>query len=164
MSPEGSAVNFYSPCLTDGLFARHRSPSGWDPLYLTGSINAANAPNDSPAAQDVDRRLVVPRHLLRNSMHVPDNLSRRRPRTEQIVWKYVRDKRRQPANTGRCRWCFPSDIEALDTKPVSTNNFVTIDKDAEAKPPELKRRTREWVHPAQNHHVDHLAFVGQWPK
>ena len=52
-------------------------------------------------------------------------------------------------------------VEALDTKPVSTNNFVTIDKDAEAKPPELKRRTREWVHPAQNHNVDHLAFVGQ---
>jgi alpha-1,3-glucan synthase len=57
----------------------------------------------------------------------------------------------------------PTDIAALDAKPVSTRN-VAIDQDAEAKRPELKRQAQEWAHLAQNPNADLFVFVGRWPK
>jgi alpha-1,3-glucan synthase len=57
----------------------------------------------------------------------------------------------------------PSDIEALDAKPVSTKN-VTIDQESEAKRPELKRQAQEWAHIAQNPKSDLFVFVGRWSK
>ena len=57
----------------------------------------------------------------------------------------------------------PSDIEALDAKPVSTKD-VMIDQDAEAKRPELKRQAQEWANLAQNPNADLFVFVGRWSK
>ena len=55
----------------------------------------------------------------------------------------------------------PSDIEALDVKPVSTKN-VTVDQEAEAKRLEFKRQVQEWAGIAQNPQSDFFVFVGRW--
>ena len=57
----------------------------------------------------------------------------------------------------------PTDIEALDAKPVSTKN-VAIDQEAEAKRPELKRQAQEWAGIAQDPRSDLFVFVGRWSK
>ena len=58
---------------------------------------------------------------------------------------------------------YPSDVEALDTKPVSTKN-VTVDEGAEAKRPEFKRQAQEWAGIAQTANPDLFVFVGCWSK
>ena len=57
----------------------------------------------------------------------------------------------------------PSDVEALDAKPVSTKN-VAVDREAEAKRPENKRQAQEWAHIAQNPNSNLFVFVGRWSK
>ena len=57
----------------------------------------------------------------------------------------------------------PTDIEALDVKPVSTKNVV-IDLEVEAKRPELKRQAQEWAGIAQDPRSDLFVFVGRWSK
>ena len=57
----------------------------------------------------------------------------------------------------------PSDVEALDAKPVSTKN-VTVDQAAEAKRPEFKRQAQEWAGIAQTANSDLFVFVGCWSK
>ena len=57
----------------------------------------------------------------------------------------------------------PSDVEALDAKPVSTKN-VTVDQAAEAKRPEFKRQAQEWAGIAQTANSDLFVFVGRWSK
>ncbi|KAF9649034.1 UDP-Glycosyltransferase/glycogen phosphorylase, partial [Thelephora ganbajun] len=57
----------------------------------------------------------------------------------------------------------PSDIEALDTKPVSTKD-VAIGQEAEAEWPELKRQAQEWAGIVQNPESDLFVFVGRWSK
>jgi len=57
----------------------------------------------------------------------------------------------------------PTDIKALDTKPVSTKN-VAIDQEAEAKRPELGRQAQEWAGIAQEPRSDSFVFVGRWSK
>ena len=57
----------------------------------------------------------------------------------------------------------PSDVEALDAKPVSTKN-VAVDREAEAKRPEFKRQAQEWAHIAQNPNSNLFVFVGRWSK
>jgi len=57
----------------------------------------------------------------------------------------------------------PSDIEALDAKPVSTKN-IAVDQEAESKRPEFKRQAQEWAGIAQNPNSDLFVFVGRWSK
>ena len=57
----------------------------------------------------------------------------------------------------------PSDIEALDAKPVSMKN-VAISQAAEATRPEFKRQVQEWAGIAQNPKSDLSVFVGRWSK
>jgi len=57
----------------------------------------------------------------------------------------------------------PTDIEALDAKPVSTKN-VAIDQEAEAKRPDFKRQAQEWAGIAQDPRSDLFVFVGRWSK
>ena len=57
----------------------------------------------------------------------------------------------------------PTDVEALDAQPVSTKD-VTIDQDAEARRPELKRLAQEWADITQNPNADLFVFVGRWSK
>jgi alpha-1,3-glucan synthase len=56
----------------------------------------------------------------------------------------------------------PSDIEALDSKPISTKD-VKVDEAAEAKRPEAKRQAQEWAGIAQNPKSDCscLSVVGR---
>ena len=57
----------------------------------------------------------------------------------------------------------PTDVEALDAKPVSTKN-VAVDLEAEAKRPGLKKQAQEWAGIAQNPNSDLFVFVGRWSK
>ncbi|KAF9642045.1 UDP-Glycosyltransferase/glycogen phosphorylase, partial [Thelephora ganbajun] len=57
----------------------------------------------------------------------------------------------------------PSDIKALDAKPVSTKD-ITVDQEAEAKRPEFKRQAQERARIAQNPKSDLFVFVGRWSK
>ena len=57
----------------------------------------------------------------------------------------------------------PSDVEALDAKPVSTKD-VAVDQVAESKRPEFKRQAQEWANIAQNPNADLFVFVGRWSK
>jgi alpha-1,3-glucan synthase len=57
----------------------------------------------------------------------------------------------------------PSDIAALDEKPIDMMN-VEIDQDAESKRPELKRQAQEWAKIAQDPKADLFVFVGRWSK
>ncbi|KAF8758339.1 glycoside hydrolase family 13 [Rhizoctonia solani] len=57
----------------------------------------------------------------------------------------------------------PSDIAALDEKPVDMMN-VEIDQDAESKRPELKRQAQEWANIKQDPKADLFVFVGRWSK
>ena len=57
----------------------------------------------------------------------------------------------------------PSDVEALDTKPVSAKN-VMVDQAAEAKRPEFKRQAQEWAGIAQTANSDLFVFVSRWSK
>jgi hypothetical protein len=57
----------------------------------------------------------------------------------------------------------PSDIEALDLKPISTKD-AKVDEAAEAKRPEARRQAQEWAGIAQNPKSDWFVFVGRWSK
>lgn len=57
----------------------------------------------------------------------------------------------------------PSDIEALDEKPVDLAN-IQIDQAAEAARPELKRQAQEWAGIKQDPKSDLFVFVGRWSK
>jgi alpha-1,3-glucan synthase len=57
----------------------------------------------------------------------------------------------------------PSDIAALDEKPVESRN-IEIDEAAEAARPELKRQAQEWAGIKQDPHSDLFVFVGRWSK
>jgi alpha-1,3-glucan synthase len=57
----------------------------------------------------------------------------------------------------------PSDIGALDSKPISTKD-VKVDEAAEAKRPEAKRQAQEWAGIVQNPKSDLFVFVGHWSK
>jgi len=57
----------------------------------------------------------------------------------------------------------PSDIEALDEKPVDLAH-IQIDKEAEALRPELKRQAQEWAGIKQDPKADLFVFVGRWSK
>ena len=57
----------------------------------------------------------------------------------------------------------PSDIAALDEKPVDMAN-VAIDQNAEALRPEFKRQAQEWAGIAQDPKADLFVFVGRWSK
>ena len=57
----------------------------------------------------------------------------------------------------------PSDIEALDEKPVDLVH-IEIDRAAEAARPELKRQAQEWAGIKQDPKSDLFVFVGRWSK
>ena len=57
----------------------------------------------------------------------------------------------------------PTDIAALDEQPVSIRD-ITIDAEAEAKRPELKRQAQEWAGIKQDPKSDLFVFVGRWSK
>lgn len=57
----------------------------------------------------------------------------------------------------------PSDIEALDEKPVDLQH-IQIDQAAEAARPELKRQAQEWAGIKQDAKSDLFVFVGRWSK
>ncbi|TFK29967.1 alpha-1,3-glucan synthase [Coprinopsis marcescibilis] len=57
----------------------------------------------------------------------------------------------------------PSDIAALDEKPVKAKN-VKIDQVAEAARPEHKRQAQEWAGIKQDPTSDLFVFVGRWSK
>lgn len=57
----------------------------------------------------------------------------------------------------------PTDIAALDEKPVEPKN-VTIDQAAEAERPEHKRQAQEWAGIKQDPNADLFVFVGRWSK
>jgi alpha-1,3-glucan synthase len=57
----------------------------------------------------------------------------------------------------------PSDIEALDEKPVDLAH-IQIDQAAEAARPELKRQAQEWAGIKQDPKSDLFVFVGRWSK
>ncbi|KIK57781.1 glycosyltransferase family 5 protein [Collybiopsis luxurians FD-317 M1] len=57
----------------------------------------------------------------------------------------------------------PSDIAALDEKPVDTHN-VQIDQASEAARPEMKRQAQEWAGIKQDPNSDLFVFVGRWSK
>lgn len=57
----------------------------------------------------------------------------------------------------------PTDIEALDEKPVAARD-VKIDEAAEAARPELKRQAQEWAGIKQDPNSDLFVFVGRWSK
>jgi alpha-1,3-glucan synthase len=57
----------------------------------------------------------------------------------------------------------PSDIAALDEKPVDTAS-VKVDKVAEAARPEQKRQAQEWAGITQDPSADLFVFVGRWSK
>jgi alpha-1,3-glucan synthase len=57
----------------------------------------------------------------------------------------------------------PSDIEALDEKPIDATN-VQIDRVAEAARPEYKRQAQEWAGIKQDPSSDLFVFVGRWSK
>ena len=57
----------------------------------------------------------------------------------------------------------PSDVDALDEKPVDTAN-VKIDEAAEAARPEYKRQAQEWAGIKQDPNSDLFVFVGRWSK
>ncbi|KIJ57158.1 glycosyltransferase family 5 protein [Sphaerobolus stellatus SS14] len=57
----------------------------------------------------------------------------------------------------------PSDIEALDEKPVDMA-AIEIDSVAEAARPELKRQAQEWAGIKQDAKADLFVFVGRWSK
>ncbi|CUA76935.1 alpha-1,3-glucan synthase [Rhizoctonia solani] len=57
----------------------------------------------------------------------------------------------------------PSDIAALDEKPVDMAN-VAIDQTAEAQRPEHKRQAQEWAKIKQDPKADLFVFVGRWSK
>jgi alpha-1,3-glucan synthase len=57
----------------------------------------------------------------------------------------------------------PTDIEALDEKPVVARD-VKIDEAAEAARPELKRQAQEWAGIKQDPDSDLFVFVGRWSK
>jgi alpha-1,3-glucan synthase len=57
----------------------------------------------------------------------------------------------------------PSDIEALDEKPIDTAK-VQVDEAAEAQRPEDKRQAQEWAGIKQDPNSDLFVFVGRWSK
>jgi alpha-1,3-glucan synthase len=57
----------------------------------------------------------------------------------------------------------PSDIAALDEKPVKASD-VQIDEVAEAARPEMKRQAQEWAGIKQDPTADLFVFVGRWSK
>ena len=57
----------------------------------------------------------------------------------------------------------PSDIAALDEKPVKASE-VQVDEVAEAARPEMKRQAQEWAHIKQDPNADLFVFVGRWSK
>ncbi|KAF8522241.1 glycoside hydrolase family 13 and glycosyltransferase family 5 protein [Hysterangium stoloniferum] len=57
----------------------------------------------------------------------------------------------------------PSDIEALDEKPVDLAH-IQIDEAAEAARPEFKRQAQEWAGIKQDPNSDLFVFVGRWSK
>ncbi|KAF8580884.1 glycosyltransferase family 5 protein [Ramaria rubella] len=57
----------------------------------------------------------------------------------------------------------PSDIEALDEKPIDLEH-IQIDQAAEAARPELKRQAQEWAGIKQDSKSDLFVFVGRWSK
>ncbi|KAF8625783.1 hypothetical protein AX15_005173 [Amanita polypyramis BW_CC] len=57
----------------------------------------------------------------------------------------------------------PSDIAALDEKPISTRD-VQIDQAAEAARPESKRQAQEWAGLKQDPEADLFVFVGRWSR
>jgi alpha-1,3-glucan synthase len=57
----------------------------------------------------------------------------------------------------------PSDIEALDEKPVDLVR-IQIDQAAQAVRPELKRQAQEWAGIKQDPKCDLFVFVGRWSK
>lgn len=57
----------------------------------------------------------------------------------------------------------PTDIEALDEKPVDLAH-IKIDQAAEAARPELKRQAQEWAGIKQDPNSDLFVFVGRWSK
>jgi len=57
----------------------------------------------------------------------------------------------------------PTDIAALDEKPVEARD-VKVDEAAEAARPELKRQAQEWAGIKQDPNSDLFVFVGRWSK
>ncbi|KAF8636652.1 hypothetical protein AX17_003459 [Amanita inopinata Kibby_2008] len=57
----------------------------------------------------------------------------------------------------------PSDIAALDEKPIAPRD-IQIDQAAEAARPELKRQAQEWAGIKQDPNADLFVFVGRWSK
>ncbi|TFK76403.1 hypothetical protein BDN72DRAFT_234531 [Pluteus cervinus] len=57
----------------------------------------------------------------------------------------------------------PSDIAALDEKPVAARD-VQIDQVAEAARPDFKRQAQEWAGIKQDPDSDLFVFVGRWSK
>lgn len=57
----------------------------------------------------------------------------------------------------------PTDIAALDEKPVKSRG-IKADRKAEAARPELKRQAQEWAGIKQDPHSQLFVFVGRWSK
>ncbi|KAE9409703.1 modular protein with glycoside hydrolase family 13 and glycosyltransferase family 5 domains [Gymnopus androsaceus JB14] len=57
----------------------------------------------------------------------------------------------------------PSDIAALDERPIDTHD-VQIDQVSEAARPEMKRQAQEWAGIKQDPNSDLFVFVGRWSK
>jgi alpha-1,3-glucan synthase len=57
----------------------------------------------------------------------------------------------------------PSDIEALDEKPIDLAH-IKIDLAVEAARPALKRQAQEWAGITENPKADLFVFVGRWSK
>ncbi|KIK62196.1 glycosyltransferase family 5 protein, partial [Collybiopsis luxurians FD-317 M1] len=57
----------------------------------------------------------------------------------------------------------PTDIAALDEKPVKTRG-IKVDRKAEAARPELKRQAQEWAGIEQDLKSNLFVFVGRWSK
>ncbi|PVF98937.1 putative cell wall alpha-1,3-glucan synthase [Serendipita vermifera] len=57
----------------------------------------------------------------------------------------------------------PSDIAALEEKPVSLSE-IQVDEEAEAERPEHKRKAQEWAKLEQDPNADLFVFVGRWSK
>lgn len=57
----------------------------------------------------------------------------------------------------------PTDIAALDEKPVDVHG-IQVDQKAESERPEHKRQAQEWAGIKQDPNADLFVFVGRWSK